>query len=82
MVIEIKCVSDRTGNGLKVQPAGDETSTHVKDVNRSVEIRELWLPDGSELFTAFDGEPCVSVPGQGNYTLTDAYYVFGRYAAR
>jgi hypothetical protein len=81
VVIEIKLVSDRTGNGLKVQPAAEPTSTHVEDINRSVERRNLWLPDGSEVFEDRYGDWAVRVPGRGAYTLTDAYYVFGKYGA-
>jgi len=82
MIIAIKVVSDRTGNGLKVQLAAEETSSHIDHVNRSVEERGLWLPDGSEVYTSVTEETCVRVPDQGQYLLTDAYHIFGKYSAQ
>lgn len=81
MVIEIRLTSDRTGNGLMVQLADEPASRHIPDVDRSSEVRKLWVPDGSQTYLSRDYDPCVNVPGQGPMSLLDAYYLFWKYNA-
>lgn len=80
MKIAITVVENRMpGMGRRVSLAADAPASD--SVNERTETRDLWLPDGSEVYETIHGEMCVRVPGRRlGMTLGDAYILYEKYA--
>lgn len=82
MKINVRVIEDRMqGGSLQVELA-DVPCGPVDHVNQSVEVRSLWLPEGSRLYETAAGEKAVQTPDCTiGMSLGDALARFGKYSA-